>query len=318
MQKSTELTSLIPKLSVVTTIYNSAATIAEFHKRTTAVVKKVATDYEIIFVIDGTPDQSLDILEELAENDPKVKVIDLSRNFGHHIALMTGMSYAKGSHIFMLDVDLEEEPEWVNSYISMMNSEKQIDVVFGIQKTRKGNFLEKISGYVFWRCFNWLANTKVPENIVTCRLMTSKYVKNLIRFEEREIFIAGLCVLNGFKSKFVEVDKKSTSPTTYSFAKKMALLVNGVTSLSSRPLYFIFYIGMVITILSLGFATNILYRRLTNQIVVDGWTSLSMMILFIGGINLFCNGIMGIYLTKIFIETKRRPYNIIRREINVE
>lgn len=308
----------IKKLSVVTTVYYSANVISEFYRRMKKCAETVSDDFEIIFVNDGSPDHSLQVLKNLAQSEPKLKVVDLSRNFGHHTALMTGLTYASGSHIFMLDVDLEESPELLYDYVETYFSDEDLDIVYGVQANRKGGLFEKLSGHLFYKTFNLLANVKVPESIITARLMSQLYVKNLIRFQEREIFIAGLCILNGFKSKEIKVAKSSLSPTTYSLQKKVALLFNGITSLSSRPLYLIFYMGAIITACAFAFAGVIFYKQVTHQIVIDGWTSISMMILVLGGFNIFCIGIIGIYLSKIYTETKKRPYSIIRKELNFE
>ena len=142
------------KLSIVTTLYGSAAHINEFYERSLLVARELAgEEFEIIFVNDGSPDNSLEIGLSLMEQDEKIKIIDLSRNFGHHKAMMLGLEHAQGKLIFLIDIDLEEQPEWLISFNSLMLSENA-DVVYGVQASRKGNFFERISGYFFYRLFD--------------------------------------------------------------------------------------------------------------------------------------------------------------------
>lgn len=186
------------KLSIVATLYQSASYIAEFHQRASAAaILYAGQDYEIILVNDGSPDNSLEISVELAEVDSHVVVVDLSRNFGHHKAMMTGLSYAKGKAVFLIDSDLEEEPEWLIGFSEQMVVEK-CDVVFGVQERRKGGLIERWSGRWFYWLFKALTGLALPENIVTARIMSRRYVDALLRHEEREVFMAGLWFITGF------------------------------------------------------------------------------------------------------------------------
>jgi len=186
------------KLSIVTTLYQSADYIPDFHQRASAAAKQlVGEDYEIILVNDGSPDNSLTLGIQLTEKDHHVVVVDFSRNFGHHKAMMAGLEYATGEKIFLIDSDLEEEPEWLLDFSHLLIA-KGVDVVFGRQETRKGGWFERWSGEAFYSLYNWLADIDHPRNIVTARLMTRRYVDALLQYREREMVISCLWVITGF------------------------------------------------------------------------------------------------------------------------
>jgi len=300
------------KLSIVATLYRSAPYITEFYQRASAAAKQlVGEDYEIVLVNDGSPDNSLDLAVQLTENDSHVVVVDLSRNFGHHKAMMAGLEQSRGERIFLIDSDLEEEPEWLISFSEQMAAEKS-DVVYGVQKERKGGWFERWSGSVFYTIFNWLSHIEHPRNIVTARLMTRRYVNALLSHKEREMVISCLWVITGFKQCSQTVKKHMSSSTTYGLFKKLDHLVNAVTSFSAAPLMMIFYFGVFVFCGASLFATNLIVNRLFLSQPVDGWTSIMVSIWVLGGLVISFIGIIGIYLAKIFSETKQRPYVIVR------
>lgn len=301
------------KLSVVATLYQSARYIAEFHQRASAVARQlVDDDYEIVLVNDGSPDNSLDLAVQLAESDGHVVVVDLSRNFGHHKAMMTGLAHAQGERIFLIDSDLEEEPEWLQSFTQTMSAE-QCDVVYGVQESRKGSWFERWSGQWFYRFFRALTGLALPENIVTARLLTRRYVDALLLHKEREVFMAGLWHITGFVQCPHTVKKHSTSDTTYTFRRKMSLLVNSVTSFSNAPLVSIFYIGISISIFSTLYIVYLFIHWIFLAKPLSGWTSVMASIWLLGGMVISFIGVVGIYLSKIFSEAKQRPYTIVRQ-----
>ncbi|MBT5400229.1 glycosyltransferase family 2 protein, partial [bacterium] len=273
---------------------------------------KITNDYEIIFVDDGSPDDSLQKSVALYEKDLKVKVIELSRNFGHHKAIMTGLSHAKGEFVFLIDSDLEEEPELLEHFWKELHKDKNTDVVYGVQESRKGDWFEKLSGVFFWKLINFLSPVKIPINMITARLMTSKYTQSLISYKESEIFIGGIWAHMGYKQKAINVNKGSQSETTYSLKRKLALLVNSITSFSSKPLIYIFYIGFITTFISTVFILKLVVDKLLFGLTFEGWTSLIVSVWFFGGLIILLLGVIGIYLSKIFIEVKQRPYTIVR------
>lgn len=300
------------KLSIVATLYQSAPYIKEFHERASAAARQlVKDDYEIILVNDGSPDNSLDLAIKLTEQDSHLVVVDLSRNFGHHKAMMTGLSHATGERVFLIDSDLEEQPEWLLEFAEQMQREC-CDVVYGIQKKRKGGAIEKITGIAFYKLFRKLTGVNQPDNIVTARIMTRRYVQALLSHQERELNIGGLWIITGFKQTTLLVHKSSTSPTTYTLARKFNHLINGVTSFSSAPLVFTFYSGLVISLSALLYIAYLFMRYFFISSPPSGYTSLIASIWFFSGLIIYFLGVQGIYLSKIFSEVKQRPYTIIR------
>lgn len=300
------------KLSIVATLYQSAPYVAEFHRRSTAAaIELVGDDYEIVLVNDGSPDNSLELAIQLTEQDSHVVVVDLSRNFGHHKAMMTGLAQTNGERVFLVDSDLEEEPEWLISFSRKMQTEGS-DVTYGIQSSRKGNFLEKISGYIFYRIFRFLTGISQPNNIVTARLMSRRYVLALLEHKERELNIGGLWIITGFRQTCQVVQKGNTSQTSYSFSNKLSHLVNAVTSFSSKPLVYIFYTGLLIFISAVFFILKLIYQFFFVAAPPSGYTSVIASIWLFSGLIIFSLGVQGIYISKIFTEVKQRPYTIIR------
>lgn len=300
------------KLSIVATLYRSAPFIAEFHQRASAAARQAAADdYEIILVNDGSPDNSLDLAVQLTMEDRHVVLVDLSRNFGHHKAMMAGLEYASGERVFLLDSDLEEEPEWLMDFSQLM-TEENADVVYGRQKKRKGNWLERWSGVAFYSIFNWLTYIDHPRNIVTARLMTRRYVDALLQYQEREVVISCLWVITGFKQCEKIVKKNNTSATTYSLFKKFQNAADAITSFSAVPLRIVFYVGTIIFLVAMVFACVLAFNRIFFSEPINGWTSVMVSIWVLGGMVTSTLGIIGIYLSRIFLETKRRPHFIVR------
>jgi putative glycosyltransferase len=300
------------KLSIVSTLYQSAPYIDEFYRRATEAAKRLTDEYEIVIVNDGSPDDSLARVIRLAELDSHVIVIDLSRNFGHHKAMMTGLSHAHAENVFLIDSDLEEEPEWLLSFSQQMEQDR-CDVVYGVQERRKGGLFERWSGEWFYRFFRVLTGLTLPENIVTARLMTRRYVDALVRHNEREVFIAGLWHITGFDQRPQTVTKSNSSETTYTFRRKMSIFVNSVTSFSNAPLKAIFYFGVAVFILAGGYTSYLIINWSFFATPLSGWTSVMASIWLLGGAIISFIVIIVIYLSKIFMETKNRPYTIVRQ-----
>lgn len=301
-----------PEISIVTTLYRSAAYVDEFYRRMSAAVQKITQSYEIIFVNDGSPDNSLEVVLKVREQDSKVTIIDLSRNFGHHKAIMTGLEHASGKKVFLIDVDLEEAPELINEFYEELQKDADFSVVYGVQETRKGGLLERLGGKVFYAVFNFMSAIRIPENFVMARLMTQDYVRTLIQYRDREIFLGGLFQLAGYKQKPLSVKKLCNATTTYSFSKRVLLFINAITSFTSFPLVLISVFGMLITFVSALFSIFILIQKLIGTYTADGWTSLILSIWFLGGLITFSVGIVGIYIAKIFSEVKERPYTTVK------
>lgn len=300
------------ELSVVTTLYRSAAHVEAFCTEMTRQAEKLTADFELILVNDGSPDDALDRAVALCRREPRIKVIDLSRNFGHHKAIMTGLAHARGDLVFLIDCDLEEEPALLLRFHEELRG-TGADVVYGVQERRKGGWTERLGGWLFFRLFNLLSPVPLPENVATVRLMTRRYVRRLVAHRERQGIIAGLWVLTGFHQVPVTIQKGSRGTTSYSLPRKLALLVDAVTSFSDRPLVFVFYMGLGIFVAAALAALYLIVRRLFFGVLLAGWPSLIVSVWLLGGLTLFALGVIGIYVSRVFIETKRRPYTIIRQ-----
>jgi putative glycosyltransferase len=300
-----------PYLSIVTTLYNSAAFLPAFYQRACQTTRSITDDFEFILVNDGSPDSSLEVARELQQQDARITVIDLSRNFGHHQAMMTGLAHARGERVFLIDCDLEVAPEVLMEFWPLLDSTES-DVIYGVQQLREGRWLERAAAGLFYTVFNWLSAHPLPRNLTTARLMTRRYVEALLLHGEREIMIAGLWVITGFKQVACPVSKAVKSSSDYSWGRKVSVLVNAITSFSNRPLVLIFYLGLALCLVAGLAGTALIVRRLFFGVLLAGWPSLIVSVWFLGGLTIFCIGIIGIYLSKVFIETKQRPQAVIR------
>ena len=305
-----------PALSIVTSMYQSARFLPDFHARCTAAARALSGDYEIILVNDGSPDESLRVALALHERDRHVRVIDLSRNFGHYKALMTGLAHAWGELVFLIDCDLEEDPAWLSRFHDTMTT-SGADVVFGVQEARKGGWIERTAGQIFFSIINRMLSHPIPVNVVTARLMTSRYVKALVSHQEREVSLAGLWVITGFEQHPISVRKGDRGESTYTVRKRISALANAIT-FSNRPLVYIFQAGVGVMALSVVAGAILLYESFSGEVGVPGWASIMVTIWFLGGLIIFCIGVIGMYLAKIFTEIKQRPYTIVRAEYGRE
>lgn len=275
--------------------------------------KKITDQYEIIFVNDGSPDNSLEIVISFYEKDKKVKVIDLSRNFGHHYAISAGLCLSKGDSVFLIDCDLETSPCLLTQFYDKI-LEGEHDVVYGYQNKRTGNLFERWSGNIFWNVFNFLSDTRVPKNVLTVRLMTRRYVDQLMKLGDKNLFLAGMMYWTGFSQKGIPIKRKKKKTSTYHFLRKVNLLINAVSSFSSKPLLLMFHAGSLITFLSLLCAMIIIFRKIISpDVIILGWTSIIVAIFFAMGLTISCLGIIGIYLSKMYNQIQNRPLYIIRK-----
>lgn len=298
-------------LTVVSTLYRSAGHLEEFCARMVAAAETVTPRFEIVLVNDGSPDDSQEIALGLCRRDPRLTLVELSRNFGHHKALMTGLMEARGDRVLLIDSDLEEDPEILIRLWRTLD-ESGADVVYGVQSTRKGSRWEQLSGSLFYRAFNLLSAQPIPRNLLTVRLMKQPYVQALARHQEQEVFLGGLLAITGFNQVALEVDKDSRKASSYTFRRRLALLVTAITSFSSRPLVFIFGMGCIILASSTLVGVYLLVRRVVFGQVAAGFSSLMISIWFLGGLSIFSLGVIGIYLSRIYTEVKHRPYTLVR------
>lgn len=303
------------KLSIVTTMYRSGPYLEEFYARICAAAGQVTTDFEIVLVNDGCPENSLDVALAIYERDPRVRIVDLSRNFGHHKAMMVGLSYAAGDLVFLIDCDLEEPPETLTRFYPLFQEKKQVDVIFGVQQqVRTGAFFNRLTGSLYYRIFNWLAAEPIESDQLTARLMTRRYVQALLMHKEHSFSIEGLWHITGFQQLPVQIKKADYKGTTsYTLSRRLKYMGASITAFSNRPLIFIAEMGGLITAVTGLFLVYILIQYFIFHVSVEGWTSLIVSLWFLAGVILLALGVISIYLAVIFVEVKQRPYAIVRK-----
>jgi len=303
-----------PRISIVTTLYKSERFLESFVSQCQIGLAEInCTEYEIVFVNDGSPDNSMAKALELKKTNNNIVLINLSRNFGHHYAIMAGLTYATGDLIFLIDCDLEIPPTQLPVFYKKFQ-EESCDVVFGIQETRKGSFIERIFGGLFYKFFNNLTDTQIPENLLTERLMSRRYVDELIKMGDKNIFMAGMMQWVGFNQTPLTIKKgQREGKSTYTFAKRLSLSLQAITSFSSYPLIMLFKFGFLISALSIFTGIFFIIKKIIYpDIVLSGFTFLIVALLFSTGIIVSSLGILGIYIDKLFNQTKNRQTFIVK------
>jgi putative glycosyltransferase len=301
------------KLSIVATLYYSENYVQEFYSRVVKAAETITKDLEIVFVNDGSPDESLRKVLALQAFDARVVLVDLSRNFGHHRAIMTGLQEARGDHIFLIDVDLEEAPELLIPLWQKLHEEEGTDVVYAVQEQRKGGWFEKWSGRAFYSLFAVISDIDYPADTLVARVMSRRYVEAIARYPEKELELWGIFVLAGFVQKTIAVRKGHKGSSTYTLQRKIRMAVDSITAFSSRPLRYISVLGFVMTFAALMQVFVIAWQKIFRGVAVEGWASIIASIWLVGGVIMFSIGIIGIYLSKMFLEIKNRPLTIIRQ-----
>ena len=300
-------------LSVVTTLYKSEKFIREFYNRIVIEIEKNNfSSYEIIFIDDGSPDNCKKIVFELQKINKNIKYILLSRNFGHHNAIFAGLDNCSGNYIFLLDVDLEDKPEWLSLFLETMEKENY-DVVYGIQEKRSGNFLRKITGKIWYEIFTFFVGLEGQKNITTARLMKREYLNAVLKFSEKGTIISGIFALAGFKQEAVKVKKNFRSGSSYTFFMKMNIFFSSLVSLTDKPLKIIVIVNFLISIFVFIFSLFIFVKRFINEQILAGWTS----ILLIGSLSWSFISltlmILSLYIEQIYNEVKNRPRYVIKK-----
>ncbi|CAL2103430.1 putative glycosyltransferase [Tenacibaculum sp. 190130A14a] len=303
-------------LSVVSTLYMSKPFLDTFIKEIVSAINDLKIDdYELVFVNDGSPDDSLQFLLEKKKEVSEIKIIDLSRNFGHHYAMQAGLLHAKGDLVFLIDNDLETPPSFLKDCYREIHKDDTIDVVFGYQEERKGGFIENFGGRLFWWAINKFSEVKIPKNIATERLMKRAYLNSLLSLGDTNLFLGGMMHWAGYNQKGIPVTRGlREGKSTYSTKKRLELMLQAVTSFSGKPLEYLFYTGICITFFSLLAIVFLLVKKVVlGDSIQLGWTSLvAINILILGVISTFL-GLIGIYLFKIFKQVQNRPNVIIRK-----
>ena len=299
-------------ISLVTACYKSEDYIHDFYHKHKSLLESRNLSYEFIFVNDGSPDNSKDKILELVNNEKSVKFLDLTRNFGQHAAMFAGLNQAQGKLVYAADCDLEENPENILKMLDILEKDSSIDVVYGILEYRTQGFLSNIFATLFYIFFNLISDCPIPKGSVWQRIMKLKYVKDLLKHQEVETLPAGLMALTGYNQVPMKLEKKYKGSSSYTFYKKLKLATNSLVSFSSRPLIFIGLLGLAITFFSFIGMIYLIYYYYFVEAFNTGWASVIVSIYSMGGLILSGIGIVGIYLAKVFNQTKNRPLYIIK------
>jgi putative glycosyltransferase len=300
-------------LSIVSTLYKSEPYLDEFVSRCVAAAEALGEPFKLILIDDGSPDNSLSIAKERALRDERIAVIELSRNFGHHRALLAGLEYAAGDRVFLIDSDLEEPPEVLGEFARVM-AETGADVVFGVHDQTAGSLARTVTSAMFWRVFRQLSGTSAPLDICIVRLMSQRYVAALLSLPETNIFLGGLFHWVGYKQIGIPVARTlRRRVSTYSFFDRTRMAVSSIVSFSTAPLRAMFYFGALVAGVSFLIALFFLVNQLLSPSAVPmGYTSLIISIWFLSGLIIACLGVVGIYVAYIYREVKGRPRVVVR------
>jgi putative glycosyltransferase len=268
-------------------------------------------ELELILVNDASPDNGLALALQLQERDPRIKIVDLSKNVGQHRALWLGLRYATGDKVAVLDGDMDEDPLWLIDAHQQM-AETDSDMVFGVQSTQRGSMLYRASRAIFYRLLTVMSWTDFPKNVTTCRLMNRRFVDALMQFDEREIFLVGIMHMVGFRQSAMAVAKGGTSVTSYSLSRLAYIFVTHTTSFSIAPLMAVFIAGLLLMCVATVAVIALIGFGLLSSIDVPGWASTAAIIMMSSGLALSFNGIIAVYVGTIFLEVKRRPVAIVK------
>ena len=299
-------------ISVVVPVFNESEVLPTFYERATrALSALVGFDYEIVFVDDGSRDDSFQQLLQYAHGDPRVRVIKFSRNFGHQIAITAGIDYARGDCVAVIDADLQDPPEVIEAMIEKWR--QGYDVVYGVRAEREGERAMKlITASAFYRLLDRVTNIKIPADVGDFRLMSRRAVDQLKTMREKDRFVRGLVSWIGFNQTGVlyNRDKRYAGVTKYPYRKMIKFAFDGITSFSTAPLKLATWSGYAASMLAFLYLLSVFVQKLLGY-TVQGWATIMVAVLFIGGVQLVCIGILGEYLGRIFNEVKPRPMYVI-------
>jgi glycosyltransferase involved in cell wall biosynthesis len=306
-------------ISIVIPVYCEELVIEEGYKRITSVMDALHDhDYELIFVDDGSTDNTLSILTRLASNNERLKIIVFSRNFGHQIAITAGLDKAQGDAVIIIDADLQDPPELIPRMIEMW--ENGSDVVFAKRVARKGEGrIKRWTASVFYRILDKLTDIKIPIDTGDFRLIDKKVVQEMKKIKECNRFVRGLTSWVGFKQTGIEYerDERIAGETKYSFRKMIKFGLDGIFSFSHKPLKLSLNVGILSIAIGMAMIVYVFLGKIFfPSTVVPGWSSILIAVVFFGGVQLFTIGIIGEYIARIYDEAKNRPLYIIRKEIN--
>jgi polyisoprenyl-phosphate glycosyltransferase len=306
-----------PVLSLVVPLYNEAKGLPWFFETVTGVLDGIGQTYEIIYVNDGSRDETLAVLIGIAMRDPRIKVIDLSRNFGKEAALTAGLDAARGDAVVPMDVDLQDPPDLLPEMVTLW--QQGFDVVLAKRANRGSDALIK---RLFARLYYWIlkrmSNTAIPENVGDFRLMDRKVVEALKKLPERTRFMKGMFAWLGFRQTTVEFVRpaRATGTSNQGAIKLLRLGLDGLISFTTLPLRIWTFLGLTVAVVSLTYMAQILIKTLIFGIETPGFATLATALFFFNGIILLNIGILGEYVARIFDEVKRRPIYLVRERIN--
>lgn len=305
--------------SVVVPLYNEELVVNETYKRLKSVMESTGEAYEIIFVNDGSRDSTREIVAGICNKDGSIKLIDLSRNFGHQLAITAGMDNSSGQAVIVIDADLQDPPEVI---IEMIEKWKEgYDVVYGKRVKRKGEtFFKKFTAKLFYRILKGIADVDIPPDVGDFRLIDRNVCDALKLLPERNRYVRGLISWLGFRQAGVEFvrDERFAGETKYPLKKMIRFAIDGITSFSYKPVKIATYVGTAISAASFIYLIVVIIQRLFTHTTVPGWASIVAINLFFNGIILIMLGIIGEYIGRIYDESKRRPLYIIREKIGFE
>ena len=300
-------------ISVVIPVFNEESNLPVLYERLVNSVTSISNDYELIFVNDGSKDNSLNIIKELSVKNAQVKYIDFSKNFGHQLAVFAGLENAKGDTIVIIDADLQDPPELIKELYSKMK--EGYDVVYAQREQRVGESWHKLmTAKLFYRFINRLSEVSIPLDTGDFRIISKKINDIIVSMPERNKFLRGQIAWAGFNQTFVSYkrEERYAGKTNYSYSKMFSFAFDGITAFSNLPLRLATYLGFAVSLISFFFILYTLYQKYFKHDVVQGWSSLMVSILFIGGVQLICLGIIGEYLGRIMDNVKQRPLYIVR------
>jgi dolichol-phosphate mannosyltransferase len=304
-------------LSIVIPCYKEEQVLIETHKRLSQALAKLQDyDYELVYIDDGSPDQTLAILRKIQQNDLKVRVVSFSRNFGHQVAVTAGLEHSKGDAVVVIDADLQDPPEIIPEMLALWRN--GADVVYGVRTDREGESrFKRFTAKMFYRIINRLSDTPIPIDTGDFRLMDRRAVEALLSMPERDRCIRGMVAWVGFRQESVKYRRASrfAGTTKYPLRKMIRFATDGILSFSLVPLKIATWMGLVVATLSLLGIIYALVVRLMTKMWVAGWAFLIIAILFLGGIQLVFLGVMGEYLGRVYGEVKRRPLYFVKERI---
>lgn len=299
--------------SVIVPMYNEEEVIEHTYKRLKSVMDTTGMPYELIFVNDGSKDRSAELIRSYSVNDPNVRLIDFSRNFGHQIAISAGMDYAQGVAIVVIDADLQDPPEVILQMIAKWK--EGYEVVYGRRLKRKGETLfKKVTALAFYRLLKSMTNVDIPLDTGDFRLIDRKVCDVLRSLKEKNRFVRGLISWIGFRQTSVEYvrEERFAGETKYPLKKMISFALDGITSFSYKPLKIASYLGFILSIGSFLYLLIVIIQRLFTQTTVTGWTTIVALNLLFNGIILILLGVIGEYIGRIYDESKNRPLYIVR------